>query len=353
MKKIIAEAKSLLALILIILFLKETVVEAYVVPTSSMEENILRGDFLIGSRYVYGMKVPEKIWIPFTAISIPTFLPEYRFPAFKEVERGDVVVFEYPRDPVYKFVKRCIAIGGDTISIDNRTIYVNGEPVLLPQGGKFTYKQDSLNDPDIFLGVEGNKDQYPEITVPKKGDLITLDQNMDWKLNIPLLLYEGNNVELREGNRVFTFTNMSPRDIYRRTGDISIYKEYFLPIINENGRLISTQSRDYNVMVFSFSLDQEERNKYIKALGKNNHPLRKENIKNIYINGKPIDEVKEYELKQDYFWMMGDNRDNSEDSRFWGFVPKNNILGQPIVTWFSINLDNYIPRLSRIGKIPN
>ena len=51
--------------------------------------------------------------------------------------------------------------------------------------------------------------------------------------------------------------------------------------------------------------------------------------------------------------MMGDNRDNSEDSRFWGFVPRSHILGQPLVTWFSINLDNYMPRLSRIGKIPN
>ena len=94
MNKFIAEAKSILILIIIILFLKETVVEAYIVPTSSMEENILKGDFLIGSRYIYGMKVPEKIWIPFSAVSIPTFLPEYRFPAFKEVERGEVVVFE-------------------------------------------------------------------------------------------------------------------------------------------------------------------------------------------------------------------------------------------------------------------
>ena len=151
MNRFIAEAKSLLALILIILFLKETVVEAYIVPTSSMEENILKGDFLIGSRYIYGMIVPEKIWVPFTAISIPTFLPEYRFPAFKEVERGDVVVFEYPRDPVYKYVKRCIAIAGDSIKIDNQDTYVNGEIVSLPAGGKFIAKEFSkaIVDPDI------------------------------------------------------------------------------------------------------------------------------------------------------------------------------------------------------------
>ena len=94
MNKIIKELKSLVCLVIIVLFLKETVVELYIVPTSSMERNILRGDMLVGSRYIYGMKVPQKIWVPFTAISIPTFLPDYRFPAFKNVKRGDVVVFE-------------------------------------------------------------------------------------------------------------------------------------------------------------------------------------------------------------------------------------------------------------------
>ena len=324
MNRFIAEAKSLLALILIILFLKETVVEAYIVPTSSMEENILKGDFLIGSRYIYGMKVPEKIWVPFTAISIPTFLPEYRFPSFKEVERGDVVVFEYPRDPVYKYVKRCIAIAGDSIKIDNQDTYVNGEIVSLPAGGKFIAKEFSkaIVDPDIFLGVEGNKDQYPEITVPKKGDTFSLDQNMNWKLILPLLLYEGNKVELIYEDNALAFTNMSPRDIYRRTGDKSVYRDY---VPSEGATLITPWSP----------------------------MITEEFIQYLYINGKPINEVKTYTLTQDYFWMMGDNRDNSEDSRFWGFVPRSHILGQPLVTWFSINLDNYIPRLSRIGKIPN
>ena len=324
MNRFISEAKSLLALILIILFLKETVVEAYIVPTSSMEENILKGDFLIGSRYIYGMKVPEKIWVPFTAISIPTFLPEYRFPSFKEVERGDVVVFEYPRDPVYKYVKRCIAIAGDSIKIDNQDTYVNGEIVPLPEGGKFIAKEFSkaIVDPDIFLGVEGNKDQYPEIIVPKKGDTFILDQNINWKLILPLLLYEGNKVELIYEDNALTFTNMSPRDIYRRTGDKSVYRDY---VPSEGATLITPWSP----------------------------MITEEFIQYLYINGKSINEVKTYTLTQDYFWMMGDNRDNSEDSRFWGFVPRSHILGQPIVTWFSINLDNYIPRLSRIGKIPN
>ena len=229
MNKIISEVKSLLALILIVLLLKETVIELYIVPTTSMERNILKGDMLVGSRFAYGMKVPQKIWVPFTAISIPTFLPEYRFPAFKKVERGDVVVFEYPRDIVYKYVKRCIGLPGDTISIKDREVYVNGDVSVLPDGGQFlmdTYMSSDIIDDEIFLGVSGNKDQYPEITIPKKGDIFTLDESMNWKFLLPIILYEGNSVELIYQEQKFNFTNDSPRDIFRRTGDRSVFKDY-------------------------------------------------------------------------------------------------------------------------------
>ena len=325
MNKIISEIKSLLALILIVLLLKETVIELYIVPTTSMERNILKGDMLVGSRFAYGMKVPQKIWVPFTAISIPTFLPEYRFPAFKKVERGDVVVFEYPRDIVYKYVKRCIGLPGDTISIKDREVYVNGNVSILPDGGQFlmdTYMSSDLIDNEIFLGVPGNKDQYPEITIPKKGDTFNLDESMNWKFLLPIILYEGNSVELIYEEQKFNFTNDSPRDIFRRTGDRSIFKNY---VPTEGATLINPWSSMF----------------------------KKEYIKYLYINGKPITEVDSYTVKQDYFWMMGDNRDNSEDSRYWGFVPESHILGQPVITWFSINLDNYFPRIARIGKIPN
>jgi signal peptidase I len=332
MKKIISEIKSLLGLILIVLFLKETVVELYIVPTTSMERNILKGDMLVGSRFAYGMKLPQKIWVPFTAISIPTFLPDYRFPAFKKVERGDVVVFEYPRDIVYKYVKRCIGIAGDRIRIEDRKVYVNGAISELPDGGQFlssSYSEKDIIDQDIFLGakgdnsgVSGNKDQYPEIIIPKKGDSFLLDEYMDWQLVIPILLYEGNKVELIYKETKFAFTNESPRDIFRRTGDRSIFKAY---VPTDGATLINPWSPMF----------------------------KKEYIQHLYINGTSITDIDSYEVQQDYFWMMGDNRDNSEDSRYWGFVPESHILGQPVITWFSINLDSYAPRISRIGKIPN
>ncbi len=324
MNNFIKEIKSLFVLILAILFLKETVVELYIVPTSSMEKNILRGDMLIGSRYIYGMKVPQKIWVPFTAISIPTFLPDYRFPAFKEVERDDVVVFEYPRDNVYKYVKRCIGLPGDKIKIINRSVFVNNEEYLLPNGGQFLSENptsESYIDESIFMNL-GNKDNLKELIIPSKGDIYNIDEDMNWELIIPLLLFEGNKVELVFNDQKLTFTNEDPYDLYRRTGDREVFDD-FVP--QPNASLINPW----------MSLMKKEYLKYLK------------------INDLSINDIDTYTLKQNYYWMMGDNRDNSEDSRFWGFVPESHILGQPVITWFSLDLENYLPRLSRIGNVPN
>jgi len=326
MTKFINEIKSLLILVLAILFLKETVVELYIVPTSSMERNILKGDMLIGSRFVYGIQIPQKVWIPFTAKSIPTFLPNYRLPAFKEVERGDVVVFEYPRDGVYKYVKRCIGLPGETISIVNREVFVDGQLIPLPENAQFLdFKaQDPLiNDTNIFL-KSGNKDNLPEIKIPKKGDIVDINLTMDWENIFSLLLYEGNVIELinQEYDLHLSFTNTSPVDIYRRTGDVSIFKNY---VPSKGAKLINPWSE----------------------------MMKADYLQYIYINGIPLQDFGTYQLKQNYYWMMGDNRDNSEDSRFWGFVPEDKILGQPVITWFSLDLDSYKPRLLRIGKIPN
>lgn len=322
MNKIVKEIKSLFYLVIIVLFLKETVVELYIVPTSSMEKNILRGDMLVGSRYIYGMKVPQKIWIPFTAVSIPTFLPDYRFPAFKSVERGDIVVFEYPRDKVYKYVKRCIGLPGDTIEIANRIIFVNDKEYKLPDGGQFLSNEPSsnlFNDENIFLN-NGNKDNMEKFTIPKKGDSFIINEEMNWELIIPLMLFEGNKVELVFNDQKLLMTNEDPYDLFRRTGNRGVFNDY---APNPNASLINPWMN-----------------------------LKKEYMKYIVINDTPISEVDNYTLKQDYYWVMGDNRDNSEDSRFWGFVPMSHILGQPVVTWFSINLDNYLPRISRIGNVP-
>ena len=129
------EEFRVLALLIIIAFtVKTSIAEIYVVPTGSMEDTILVGDVLFGNKFIYGMKTPTWLGVPYTRMGFD--IPWYRLPKFKEVENGDVVIFEYPRDPFQKYVKRCIGIPGDTIEIESARIYVNGSMMEFPSEGK-------------------------------------------------------------------------------------------------------------------------------------------------------------------------------------------------------------------------
>ena len=111
-EKIISELKAIIYIVISVLLIKVTVLEAYIVPTGSMENTIMTGDFLIGTRYVYGMRTPDWIGIPYTDIGFS--IPYFTFPKFKIPEVGDVIIFKFPRDPFYKYVKRCVAGPGDS-----------------------------------------------------------------------------------------------------------------------------------------------------------------------------------------------------------------------------------------------
>ena len=111
MKKKIKEFKELITLIIIALTIKTCLIEVYVVPTGSMEKTILIGDMLIGNKFIYGMRTPNWIGIHYTRIGF--FIPYFRLPKFKEINNNDVVIFEFPRDPWQKYVKRCIGLPGD------------------------------------------------------------------------------------------------------------------------------------------------------------------------------------------------------------------------------------------------
>ena len=95
-KKIISETKAIIIIIIVALSVKVTILEAYIVPTGSMENTIMTGDFLIGSRFVYGMRTPDWIGIPYTDIGF--FIPYIKFPEFRQPAKGDVLIFKYPRD---------------------------------------------------------------------------------------------------------------------------------------------------------------------------------------------------------------------------------------------------------------
>ena len=122
-KNFLEELRVLIILVIIAFTIKTTLIEIYVVPTGSMEDTILTGDMLVGNKFIYGMRTPIWIGIPYTRLGFN--IPWFRLPAFKNIKSGDVTIFEFPRDPFQKYVKRCIGIPGDKILIDSGNIYIN------------------------------------------------------------------------------------------------------------------------------------------------------------------------------------------------------------------------------------
>jgi len=355
MKKIIKEIKSLLIILIIALSLRATIVEAYIVPTGSMENTIMTGDFLIGNKFVYGLRTPDWIGIPYTDVGFS--IPWTRFPSYKKIKKGDVTIFKYPRDNFQKYVKRCVADPGDIINIDNKKLFINNNQVMIPENGKFIQKEiikKNLRDPGIFLGKYWNKDNMGPIIIPSKNDKIEINDNTDWKLLIPLILMDGNKVSLKtnSNDEEYLFTMKDPNDIARR------YLSFSSTSI---GQALSPLF--FLIRKITFSKSPEEKvktlfQKYFSNGNKNGYLLNPWNFKFdismnkfLYINDVSINEFNFYEVKQNYYWMMGDNRDDSADSRFWGFVPERLILGEAIIAYFSLNFEGGLPRFDRIGKI--
>ncbi len=265
-----------------VLLLNSFVMASFEVPTGSMEDTVMTGDFLFVNKFIYGGTTPYTI--PFTSIR----LPHFRVPGFRKIERGDVIVFDWPGDRDLKtkpeiqtwYLKRCIGLPGDTLKIINKIVYVNGEVFPNPPHLKFLRSEISpagYAEPRMFpRGASCNTDNYGPVVIPKKGMIIHLDYyNFDqWEV---FIAREGHNAELRAGK--------------------------------------------------------------------------------IYIDGSEADS---YIVQRDYVFGMGDNRDDSLDSRFWGFIPVEDVIGTPMIVYWSWDPNIEVYKLSdklrtidfsRVGQI--
>ena len=154
--KVRENVEALLIAIVLALFIRTFIVQAFKIPSGSMKDTLLIGDYILVNKFIYGIRMP---------FSNSTIIP------VENPKRGDIIVFKFPKDPSKDFIKRVIGVGGDTVEIHNKAVYVNGE--LLNDKAYAIHE-----DPDTFPAIGQNRDNFGPVKVPK-GKLFVMGDNRD------------------------------------------------------------------------------------------------------------------------------------------------------------------------------
>jgi len=333
---------SLLFAIVVATIVHTYVMQPYTIPTSSLEKSLLVGDFLFVSKFHYGARTPmTAVALPMVHDTIPILhrksylkwpqLPYFRFPGLQKIEHNDIVVFNWPVDTVYKFfdtskrkadkpidkksnyVKRCVGLPGDSLSIVDGIVHINGKVLVLPERAKpqysYTVSTNGTGFDQTYIMNELHITDGIYQTGEKTFLFAALTEESAARLkNNPIVTGIERNISKEADPSIFPQTENWNRDNF---GPIYIPQEGKSVVLNAK-----------TIPFYKRIITEYEGNDL------------KINGDEIRINGAP---ASSYTFKQDYYWMMGDNRHNSEDSRYWGYVPENHIVGKPVFIWLSMD----------------
>lgn len=325
------------------------VIQAFKIPTGSMENSLLVGDFLLGLKFVYGAPV-----VPFSYTN---------FPGLTSPKPGDVVIFEYPGNENKDYIKRCVAGPGQTVEIKQKDVLVDGKLLSLPPNSK--HQRDGIL-PDVT--------NFSSLKIPAKGDTIAVNslpiREFMFLRNLIKQEYPENRLSKFVSTLPFINKVSDPRPINENIQikidlliNDTISNSAKVPVIKNpytaKSKLeVHTVSEANELRCFDIWDNWADFTKQLNLIEeslKNQNPDLNVTFKrSLYLKGEKIDN---YVVKEDNYFMIGDNRDNSMDSRYWGYVNKNFVKAKAFILYFS--LDNETPwillpfkiRWNRIGKL--
>lgn len=338
------------------------IMQPFTIPTSSLEKTLLVGDYLFVSKFHYGARTPmTPIAFPMVHDTIPGVkvksyfqkpqIPYFRLPGFEKIDRNDIVVFNWPVDTVRQFfdrtgahydkpvdkksnyVKRAVGIPGDSLEIRDGEIYIDGEILELPERAKAQYSYTGTSQGEDFNRYMlyeryGLTDYFGYDPQSKQFIATAMTQEAYERFK--------NHPNVASLSRYLASPGDMEQSIFPNNGKVSWNRDNMGPIY------IPKSGESVEMNLESFSLYR----RIIEVYEGKEMGLQQElsvTGNQVLMNGQPLES---YTFKQDYYWMMGDNRHNSEDSRYWGYVPANHVVGKPVFIWLSID-----PNGSGLDKI--
>jgi len=349
--------------------------QPFTIPSSSLEKTLLVGDYLFVSKFHYGARTPmTSVALPMVHDSLPLVksksyfskpqIPYFRLPGFQNIKRNDIVVFNWPVDtlvdirpgfmkgsvvkPIDKksnYVKRCVGIPGDSLEVRDGYVYINGEKNQLPDRAKIQFAYEVISK-NALVAIDQNRryTNFPSKVLLERYGITEIGlTNIDQEAQLfthRVTLTEDAAEQLKNYPGIVSIDRYTlPKsfrdpEIFPYNSANAFNNSNFGPIfIPKAGTTvaITPQSIPYYKRIIEVYEGSE--------IGLD-HTIS-QTASQVLLNGEPITE---YTFKMDYYWMMGDNRDNSQDARAWGYVPFNHVVGKPVFVWFSSDKYKSFPK---------